>query len=290
MAELASWNEGATRRAITDFVTQVTTAGGSGFVAPDERIATFDNDGTLWCEKPTYVQADFILRTWGAMVAADPTLRDRQPYKAVAERDMVWLGSLLDHVPELLAGIGDAFGGKTTDEFESDVREFFDTVSHPTLGVPYTKVGYAPMRELVDFLAANDFRVFICTGGGRDFVRVVGHEMYGVPRHRVIGSSSVLEYRDGHLVHTTTVELPIDDGPGKPVHIFARTGQLPLFAAGNSDGDIQMLESARFGLLVHHDDAAREFAYDGGAEHALTEAAVRGWSVASMAADWSRVF
>jgi phosphoserine phosphatase len=290
MAELASWNDGATRRAIIDFVTQVTSAEGSGFVAPDDRIATFDNDGTLWCEKPTYVQADFILRKWGAMAAADPTLRDRQPYRAVVERDMAWLGSLLDHVPELLAGIGDAFGGKTTDEFESEVRAFFQTVKHPTMDVSYALVGYTPMRELIDYLEANGFTVFICTGGGRDFVRVVGQQMYGIPRHQVIGSSSVLEYRDGRLVHTTTIEQPIDDGPGKPVHIFARTGQLPLLAAGNSDGDIQMLESARFGLLVHHDDGAREFAYDAGAEHALAQAKVRGWTVVSMQADWSRVF
>ena len=290
MTDLASWNEGPTRQAIVDFVIGVTTAGGRDYVPPDERIATFDNDGTLWCEKPLYIQADFILRKWGAMAAVDPALRERQPYKAVVERDMTWLGSLLDHVPELLTGIGDAFGGKTTDEFESEVRAFFESVRHPTLGVPYTKVGYAPMRELVDYLAANDFQVFICTGGGRDFVRVVGQELYGIPRHRVIGSSSVLEYREGHLVHTTTVELPIDDGPGKPVHIFARTGRLPLFAGGNSDGDIQMLESARFGLLVHHDDGTREFSYDAGAEQALTEATDRGWTVVSMREDWSTVF
>jgi phosphoserine phosphatase len=287
---LGSWNDGDTKRAIVDFVRRVTTAGGSDFVREDERIATFDNDGTLWCEKPMYVQADFILRKWGAMAAADPSLRDRQPYKAVVERDMAWLGGILNHVPELVAGLGDAFGDLTPEEFETEVRAFFTSVQHPTLGVPYTGVGYAPMRELIAYLESNGFTVFICTGGGRDFVRVVGQELYGIPRYRVIGSSPVVEYRAGHLVRTPAIEQPIDDGAGKPVHIFARTGRLPLFAAGNSDGDIQMLETARFGLLVHHDDGDREFAYDSGAEHALAEAKDRGWTVASMKTDWTTVF
>jgi len=150
--------------------------------------------------------------------------------------------------------------------------------------------------SILDFVAsvttpeANAFTVFICTGGGRDFVRVVGEEMYGIPRERVIGTGPTLEYRDGDLYRTTGVERPIDDGPGKPVHIWTRTGRKPLLAAGNSDGDIAMLETARFGLLVHHDDAVREFAYDGGAEQALAEATRRGWTVASMKDDFATIF
>jgi phosphoglycolate phosphatase-like HAD superfamily hydrolase len=287
---LPSWNDGSARRAILDFVAGVTTVTGPTFVPPAERIATFDNDGTLWCEKPMYVQADFVFRTWKAMVAADPTLAGGQPFQAVAENDRAWLGAILDHVPELLKGIGLAFGGITTDAFETQVRSFFADARHPTLGVPYTKVVYQPMLELLALLGANAFTVFICTGGGRDFVRVVGEEMYGIPRERVIGSGPTLEYRDGDLYRMTGVDQPIDDGPGKPVHIWTRTGRKPLLAGGNSDGDVAMLETARFGLLVHHDDGEREFVYDTGAEHALAEAKVRGWSVVSMRDDFATIF
>jgi phosphoserine phosphatase len=287
---LSSWRDGAAKQAVVDFVASVTAPGGPGFVPRGDRIATFDNDGTLWCEKPLYVQADFVLRKWSAMAAADPKLAERQPYKAVVERDEEWLGALLDHVSELIKGMGEAFGGITTEAFEQEVREFFDSAEHPTLGVPYTRVAYRPMLELLELLEANDFRVFICTGGGRDFVRVVGEELYGVQREQVIGSSTPVELSDGKLVRGAGVEQPIDDGPGKPVHIWARTGRLPLFAAGNSDGDIEMLETARFGLLVHHDDGDREFAYDAGAEKALVQAENRGWTVASMKDDFVTVF
>jgi len=287
---LPSWNDGAAKAAILDFVAGVTAEGGQGYVAPTERIAAFDNDGTLWCEKPLYVQADFIFRKWTAMVAADPSLASEQPYKAVVERDGAWLAAMLDHVPELLKGLGTAFGGLTTDAFEDQVRAFFADARHPTLGVPYAKVGYVPMVELLAYLDANGFKVFICTGGGRDFVRVVGEEMYGIPRERVIGSGPTLEYRDGALYRLTGVEQPIDDGAGKPVHIWTRTGRTPLLAGGNSDGDLAMLETARFALLVHHDDAEREFAYDTGSERALAEAAACGWTVVSMKDDFSTVF
>ena len=290
MSHLGSWNEGAAKQAVVGFVEAVTDPQGPDFVTPGERIATFDNDGTLWCEKPLYVQADFVLRKWGAMAAADSTLRDQQPYRAVVEGDREWLASLLDHIPELVRGIGEAFGGITTDEFDREARAFFDTATHPTLGVPYTELTYRPMLELLAFLESSGFRVFICTGGGRDFVRVVGEELYGIPRDQVIGSSVPLELRDGELVRGTGVEQPVDDGPGKPVHIWARTGRFPVFAAGNADGDVAMLETARFGLLVRHDDHEREFAYDVGAEQALAEAKGRGWTVVSMKDDFAKVF
>jgi phosphoserine phosphatase len=286
---LVSWNDGTAKAAILAFV-RASTEPGPGFVPPAERIATFDNDGTLWCEKPMYVQADFVFRRWREMVKADPTRATEQPYKALVQGDRAWLAGLQEHVPELLKGLAEGFGGITTTAFDDRVRAFFADARHPTLGRPYTTVGYVPMRELLDLLRAHDFRIFICTGGGRDFVRLVAEEMYGIPRENVIGSATTLEYRDGELVRTAGVEQPIDDGPGKPVHIWNRTGRLPIVAGGNANGDVPMLETARFGLLVHHDDADREFSYDTGAEHALAEATTRGWTVVSMKDDWSTVF
>ena len=286
---LSYWRPGPAKDAILDFVRSVTEPGDS-FVPPSDRIAAFDNDGTLWCEKPLYVQADFLFRRWKAMAAADPALLEKQPYKAVVEGDREWLAGMLDHVPELLRGVAEACGGITTDAFEAQVRSFFDEARHPTLGVTYTQVGYRPMVELLRFLEANGFRSFICTGGGRDFVRVVAEEMYAIPREQVIGSATTLALQDGALIRGAEPEQPIDDGPGKPVHIWSRTGRMPLLAGGNSDGDIEMLASARFGLLVHHDDAEREFAYDAGAERALAQAAANGWTIASMRSDFADVF
>jgi phosphoglycolate phosphatase-like HAD superfamily hydrolase len=286
---LESWRDGAARHSILAFVSSVTTPG-PDFVPEVERIATFDNDGTLWCEKPTYVQADFVLRKWKAMATDDPSLAERQPYKALVEGDREWLASLTDHVPDLVRGISEAFAGLTTEAFEAAVLEFFDQARHPTLDVPYTDVAYAPMRELLALLEANDFRVFICSAGGRDFVRAVCEQIYGIPRERVIGSSAPVELQAGELVRMPGVEQPIDDGPGKPVHIWAHTGRKPLLAGGNADGDVEMLASATFSLLIHHDDSQREFSYDEGAEHALTEAEAHGWTVASMKSDFSTIF
>ena len=286
---LGTWNDGKAKSDILAFVRAVTDPG-PGFVPPSERIATFDNDGTLWCEKPMYVQADFVFQRWKEMVQADPSRATEQPYKALVEGDRAWLASLEQHIPELLKGLAEGFGDITTKAFDDRVRGFFADAQHPTLGRPYTALGYAPMRELLDLLRAHDFRIFICTGGGRDFVRLVAEEMYGIPRENVIGSATTLEYRDGDLVRTAGVEQPIDDGPGKPVHIWNRTGRLPIIAGGNANGDVPMLETARFGLLVHHDDADREFAYDTGAGHALAEAETRGWTVVSMKHDWATLF
>jgi len=288
-AALPSWNDGPAKSAILDFVRSVTVSGES-FVAPADRIATFDNDGTLWCEKPLYVQADFVFRRFVEMVREDPGRAGEQPYKAVVEGDREWLMDVYGHVPELIKGVTEAFGGITTEAFDAAARGFFASAVHPTLGRPYTQVAYRPMRELVDFLGASDFRVYICSGGGRDFVRAVCEQVYGLPRDRVIGSATTLEYRDGDVYRTAGVEQPIDDGPGKPVHIWARTGRKPLLAGGNADGDVAMLESARFALLLHHDDAEREFAYDEGAERALAAAAARRWTVVSMREDFARVF
>jgi len=286
---LPSWRQSDARSAVLGFVDSVTEPGAS-YVPPADRIAAFDNDGTLWCEKPQYVQALFTIRRWKEMIQADPARAEEQPYKAVAENDQAWLTNLLDHVPDLVKGVGEAYEGVTVADFERAVRQFFATATHPVLGLPYTKVGYQPMRELLDLLHAREFGVFICSGGGRDFMRPVSEQMYGIPREHVIGSATAVEYRHGDLYHTRHVEQPIDDGAGKPEHLWMRTGRKPLLAAGNADGDIPMLDTARFSLLIRHDDADREFAYDAGAQRAQAEAGKRGWTVVSMKSDFSTVF
>jgi phosphoserine phosphatase len=286
---LPSWNDGPAKTTILEFVRSVTEPG-DAFVPTQERIATFDNDGTLWCEKPMYVQADFLFRRWREMAEADPAKRQEQPYKAVVEGDREWLASILDHVPDLIKGVTEAYGGITTAAFEVAAREFFASASHPTLGVAYSAVAYKPMRELIVLLDAHDFQVYICSGGGRDFVRAVSEAIYGVPRERVIGSATTIEYRDGDLYRTDGVEQPIDDGPGKVIHVWTRTGRKPVLAGGNADGDVQMLETARLALPIHHDDDEREFAYDVGAEKALAAGKDHGWTIVSMKEDFATVF
>jgi hypothetical protein len=208
----------------------------------------------------------------------------------VTEGDQKWLAGILEHVPELTRGVAVAYEGITTEAFEKAVRAFFATARHPVLGVPYTRLGYRPMRELIGLLRAAGFEVYLCPAGGRDFVRVVAQEMYGIGRQHVIGSGTTLEYRHGEVYRARGAEQPVDDGPGKPVHIWARTGRKPLLACGNADGDAAMLRTARFGLLIRHDDAGREFAYDAGAEKALAKARERGWTVVSMQNDFKVVF
>ena len=237
-----------------------------------------------------YPQADFLLRRWKEMAQAHPGLARKQPWKAVAEGDRAWLARILEHEPELSRGVTEAYQGITVEVFERAVRAFFDTARHPVLAVPYTRLAYRPMRELIDLLTAAEFEVYVCSAGGRDFARVVSQEMYGIPRQRVIGSGATLEYRHGEVYRTGGIEQPVDNGPGKPVHIWTRTGRKPLLAGGNADGDAAMLRTARFGLLIRHDDAGREFAYDAGSEKALTKAKERGWTVVSMQNDFKVVF
>jgi len=286
---LPGWAKGTSKAAIIEFIESVTQPG-SSYVPPAERIATFDNDGTLWCEKPQYVQVELVIDRWKAMIEADPARAKAQPYKALAENDQAWFSDLYGHLPDLLKGVGEAYEGYTVEAFEQAVLEFFATATHPVLKLPYTKLCYRPMRELLDLLAAHGFLVFICSGGGRDFMRPVSEQLYGIPRERVIGSAAAVQYRDGRLYHTKDMEQPLDDGAGKPAHIWMRTGRKPLLACGNADGDVPMLETARFGILIRHDDAEREFAYDGGAEKAQVEAGERGWTVVSMRDDFTTVF
>ena len=287
--QLPGWTEGLAKAAILEFVRSVTEPG-ELFVPVSERVAAFDHDGTLCCEKPMSPQADFLLRRWQEIARAHPGKARQQPWKAVAEGDREWLAGILDHVPGLVRGVAEAYDGITVEAFERAVRGFFDTARHPSFGVPYTRLAYPPMQELIALLRAREFEVYICSPGGRDFTRVVAGEMYGISRQHVIGSGATLEYRHGKVYRSKGVEQPIGDGPGKPVHLWARTGREPLLAGGNADGDAAMLRTARFGLLIRHDDVGREFAYDAGAEKALAKAKERGWTVVSMQNDFKVMF
>jgi phosphoglycolate phosphatase-like HAD superfamily hydrolase len=290
---LASWNDGPAKRAILDFVASVTTPG-PGFVAVADRIATFDNDGTLWVEQPLPPQFDFVFRKWGEEIKQDPSLAGQQPYKAIIERDMTFFERLAVQDPEVVGTLLKAFtrswAGTTPGEFDAQVREWLQTVRQPKLGVPYIELVYKPMLELFDLLKAREFRVFVTSGGGRDFMRVFAEETWGIYKENVIGTAAEYTYADGKIVRAEGALGGLDIGPGKPEHIFAQTGRLPVFAGGNADVDIEMLEAARFALLVNHDDEEREFGYANGAEKSLAKAKELGWTVVSMKNDWKTVF
>ncbi|MDT5104797.1 MAG: hypothetical protein QOI25_2310 [Mycobacterium sp.] len=307
---LDSWTDGPVKSAIVDFVGRVTAEGGPDFVAAEARIAVFDNDGTLWCEKPMYIQLDFLLRRFAEQARADPSLREKQPYQAAYSGDLKWLGDAVTKhyqgddadFKTLLAAILTAHEAISVEEHANRINAFFADAKHPTLGRPYTACGYAPMVELLRYLEANGFTNYIVSGGGRDFMRPITGDMYGIPPERVVGSSVGLIYQpatgpdsQGHLLTTSQPEF-LDDGPIKPVRLWSRIGRRPIFAAGNSNGDIEMLEyagtssSPSLRLLVLHDDAAREFDYVAGAEKALALAKTRGWTVASIKTDWTTVF
>jgi phosphoserine phosphatase len=306
-ALLASWNDTPTRAAIVDFVAAVTDPGSAGFVDPAERVAVFDNDGTLWSEKPIPIQLDFTLFRLTELAGQDPSLRERQPYKAAVERDFRWLGAaMVKHyhgddadMRLLMAAVESAFTGMAVDAFETEVLGWLKEASHPVLHRPYLSCGFAPMVELLRYLEANGFSTYIASGGDRDFMRPFAHTIYGIPPERVIGSALGLDFNaaddDTQLVYKSKLEF-FDDGAQKPVRVWSRIGRRPLVAGGNSNGDIAMLRFARTGsrdalrLLVLHDDDDREFAYTAGAEDALQRATARGWAIVSMKDDWRTVF
>jgi phosphoglycolate phosphatase-like HAD superfamily hydrolase len=293
-APLPSWKEGSAKQAILGFVTGVVTEGGAGFVPASDRIASFDNDGTLWVEQPLPPQFDFVFRRWAEEVKADPSLAEKQPYKGLVEKDMTFLAGVATQDPEVVGTLLEAFSrtwaGSTPEEFDAEVRDWLRTVKQPKLGVPYVELVYKPMLELLDYLAANEFRVFVCSGGGRDFMRVFAEETWGIHKENVIGTAAEYTYADGRIVRAEHALGSLDVGPGKPEHIFAQTGRLPLFAGGNADVDIEMLEAAKFSLLVNHDDDEREFGYVKGAERSLEKAKELGWTVVSMKDEWTTVF
>jgi FMN phosphatase YigB (HAD superfamily) len=304
---LPSWNDTGARQAIVQFVEAVTGAGREGYVPPAERVAVFDNDGTLWCEKPMPVELGFILQRLAAMAEQDPALRDRQPWKAAYDRDHAWLGEVItkhyhgddSDVKVLLGGILQAFAGMDVEDYQAAAHVFLHEGRHPTLGRGFRECGYRPMIELLEYLAANGFTSYIASGGDRDFMRPITEALYGIPSERVIGSSNALRYEPdehgGSIVYLTEPDV-FDDGPVKPVRIWSRVGRRPILAAGNSNGDIPMLHFAggpsRPGLrlLVLHDDPEREFDYVTGAERALEQATAQGWTVVSIKHDWATVF
>ncbi len=304
---LKSWNAGATRQAIIAFVERVTLEDGPDYVPPAARIAVFDNDGCLWCEKPMPIQADFLLRRIAEQAEADPSLRDRQPWKAVHEKDQAWLGDVITKhyegddttLREMAAGLLSAYAEDDVESFASKADQFLRSAENPVLKRPYLKTAYAPMRELLQYLEANQFTNYIVSGGGRDFMRPITRELYGVPPERVVGTTVALQYREedgiGKVVHTSKLEV-FDDGPNKVVRIWSRIGARPIFAAGNSNGDIQMLQFATQGkgaslaLLVTHDDDERDIAYTSGAQKSVALAKERGWPLVSVREDWAKVF
>jgi phosphoglycolate phosphatase-like HAD superfamily hydrolase len=302
VTELASWRTGPTKSRILDFVARISTEG-RDFVEPEERVAVFDNDGTLWCEKPMYIQLDFLIRRFAEQARADPALADTQPYRAALHGDLHWFGEAVtkhyqgadEDMKLLLPAVLSAHHAITVDEHQQRVKKFFAEATHPTLGRRYTACGYQPMVELLRYLEAHEFTCYIVSGGGRDFMRPVTAGLYQIPPERVVGSSVGLIYQDGDVITTAQPEF-LDDGPMKPVRLWSRIGRRPIFAAGNSNGDIEMLEFTSGGvlpslcLLVKHDDATREFAYSAGAERSYDSAAARGWTVTSMRDDWTTVF
>jgi phosphoserine phosphatase len=245
-------------------------------------------------EQPAPPQFDFLLRKWTKEAELDPSLADQEPYRAILNRDMAFFEGLSVQDPEvamsLEAAVARSWAGKTPDAFDAEVREWVSTVKQPKFGVGYTELIYKPMLELFEYLREHDFRVFVCSGGGRDFMRVFAEETWGIHKENVIGSASEYDYEGGRLLRTDQILGGLALGPGKPGHIFARTGRLPVFAGGNADVDIEMLDVASFALLVSHDDDAREFSYTKGAERSLAAAAERGWTVVSMKDDWTTVF
>lgn len=298
---LPSWN-GDPREALLGFVRKVTTAGGPDFVPVPDRIAVFDNDGTLWSEQPAYFQAAFAFDRIKALAPQHPEWKDREPFKSVLAGDMKGLAATGEK--GLLEIVAATHGGLTTEAFTQAVVDWIRTARHPRFDRPYTDLVFQPMLELLALLRANEFKTYIVSGGGIEFMRPWAERIYGIPPEQVVGSSGVtkFELRDGKsvLIKEPKVEF-IDDGPGKPVGINRFIGRRPIFAFGNSDGDQQMLEyvadgaGLRFAGLVHHTDAGREWAYDrqssvGRLDKALDEARRRGWLVVDMKADWKVVY
>jgi phosphoglycolate phosphatase-like HAD superfamily hydrolase len=304
---LASWRDTPTRTAIIAFVDKVTTEDGPEFVPPAERVAVFDNDGTLWSEKPIPIQLDFTLFRMAELAEADPSLKKQQAYRAAVERDYRWLGQAMvkhyhgddEDLHLLMAAVESAFGGMTVEAFSDEVRSWLKAAKHPLLGRPYLTCAFVPMIELLRYLEANGFSTYIASGGDRDFMRPFAEHLYGIPPERVIGSAFGLDLRLGEnetdLLYKSKIDF-FDDGPEKPVRIWSRTGRRPLVAGGNSNGDIPMLRFARqpardaLRLLVLHDDADREFDYVAGAEDALERAKDRAWTIISIKGDWGAVF
>lgn len=304
---LPSWNDTDAKQAIVSFVEKVTTTGSPEYVPPAERIATFDNDGTLWGEQPVYVQLLFVFDRIKALAPQHPEWKTTEPFAGAMQGDLKAVAATGEEgLAKLLAA---THAGMTTEEFTEIVDKWIATARHPTTGRLYTEMVYQPMLELLDYLRAHEFKTYIVSGGGTEFMRPWTQQVYGIPPEQVIGSRIETRF-EMHDDRPVIVRLPeinfIDDKAGKPIGILTHIGRRPLFAAGNSDGDLQMLQyttirrdphdvTPRFGLIIHHTDAQREWAYDrdshvGQLNTALDEAPRRGWIVVSMKDDWTVVY
>jgi len=299
---LSMWREGAVKQSILEFVRATSDENSPYFRPPIERVAAFDNDGTLWCERPSYIQFQGAFAYLAELAGADPSLRSKPPFKAAYENDEEWMGTYLSNekIPELVAMLLQIVAGETQAEFEARTELWLQTAKHSRFNLLFKELTYKPMVQLLDYLRANDFRVFICSGGGMDYVRVVSEELYGIPRENVIGSNLKLtwEYRDDGpvLVRQAGIVEPFNDGPGKPVNIQLHVGRPPILTGGNSNGDLAMMEFAAAGkkpclnLLVQHDDGEREYAYTASAETIIGTALERRWTIVSMKEDWRQIF
>lgn len=299
---LPAWNDGKSKQSIVDFVKRVTTRSGKDFVPPAERIAVFDNDGTLWAEQPLYFQFLFAIDRVKALAPQHPEWKDKEPFASLLKGDMK--AALAGGEHALIEIVAATHSGMTTTEFETIVKDWLATTKHPKFKRPYTDLAYQPMIELLAYLRANGFKTFIVSGGGVEFMRAFAEKVYGIPPEQVIGSSGKqqFEMRGGKPV---LVKLPavdfVNDKEGKPIAIQKFIGRHPIAAFGNSDGDLPMLQwtaagsGSRFLGIVHHTDGQRESAYNrkssiGRLDKALDEAKVKGWTVADMKKDWKRVF
>jgi phosphoserine phosphatase len=300
---LPTWNEGASKQAIIDFVTKTTKEGSVDFVPVGDRIACFDNDGTLWSEQPMYFQLAFAIDRIKAMAPKHPEWKTTQPFKALLEGDLKTVMAGGEHA--LLQIVMTTHSGMTTGEFDQAVKEWINTATHPGTKKLYKEMVFQPMLELLNYLRANDYKTYIVSGGGIDFMRPWTEEVYGIPSEQVIGSSVKVKYEivDGQPVLVKLPEInSIDDKEGKPVNIHQHIGKQPVFAAGNSDGDYAMLQWTstgsgypRFGMIVHHTDSVREYAYDrkshiGNLEKGLDDAAKYNWQIVDMKTDWKKIY
>jgi phosphoserine phosphatase len=301
--ELPSWNDGSVKRAIVGFVQATTREGSPTFVAPKDRIAVFDEDGTLWTELPLLTEGAFVIDLIRELAPRHPEWRTQQPYAAVMERGPEALRGMTKH--DIAALIAATHAGMSTEDFARIVEQWLATARHPRFHRPYTECTYRPMLELLGYLRQSGYSIYIVSGGGTDFMRVFAERVYGVPTANVIGSVGKKSFviRDGRAELMKLPELTsIDDGPGKPINIDLHVGRRPIFAFGNADGDLQMLQyttmgpGPHFAALVHHDDAAREYAYDrdapswGRLDKALDAAPAAGWTLVSMKRDWATIF
>jgi len=300
---LPSWRDGKAKQSILDFVATVTREGSPGFVPVSQRVATFDNDGTLWCEQPMYVQVAFALDQVKARAREHPEWKKKQPFKAVLDGDMKALAATGER--GLVEIIMATHADMSTEDFERVVTDWLSKARHPRFKRPYTECVYQPMLELMAYLRANGFRTYIVSGGGIEFMRPWTERVYGIPPAQVVGSSIKTKFmlrRDIPILLRLPQVNFVDDGPGKPVGINEHIGQRPIAAFGNSDGDLQMLQwttkgaaTPCFALIVHHTDGEREYAYDrqsyvGRLDKALDAAKINNWTVVSMKDDWARIF